>query len=142
MNKKTFWKLLTCTAPNVYYSDATTTRERWYWFNKFQHRVYITERASAPISDIDFQFWVIWAAQARGVSGGWAGWAIHVLAKARPKFLHKVSPNVRWAHTISVIPDSKYEKMKNERLRIYFIFIILLIVMIILVKLFGKFKQD
>ena len=38
----------------------------------------------------------------RGVSGGWA-----VLVKARPKFLHKVSPNVRWALRISVIPDTK-----------------------------------
>ena len=50
----------------------------------------------------------------------------HVLAKALPKFLHKVSPNVRWAHTI---PDSKYI-LKDERLLINYIFIILLIVMI------------
>ena len=35
----------------------------------------------------------------RGVSGGWAGqFPTHVLAKSHPKFLHKGSPNVRWAH--------------------------------------------
>ena len=28
--------------------------------------------------------------------------------KARPKFLHKVFPNMIWALTISIIPDSKY----------------------------------
>ena len=34
----------------------------------------------------------------------------HVLAKACPKFLHKVSPNMRWALTISVIPDENVLK--------------------------------
>ena len=47
----------------------------------------------------------------RGVSGRRAGWA--VLVKARPKFLHKVSPNVRWALRISVIPDTKWWKLVN-----------------------------